>query len=76
MQRLGVTPRLIELARLLWVLCPSNPIEACALAKPSSPPLTPTGCLPDYSLYSSWPVRVRLPRLLWPKPRITQDVYY
>lgn len=69
----GEAPGLPELARLLWGSCPANPTHSTQRTKPSSHPLP---CLPSYSHRSSWPARLQPPRLLWPRPLITQDVYY
>lgn len=69
----GEAPGLPELSRLMWGSCPPNPTHFAQGAKPSSHPLP---CLPSYSHRSSWPARLQPPRLLWPRPLITQDVYY
>lgn len=69
----GEARGLPELAHLLWRSCPPNPTHSTQGTKPSSHPLP---CLPSYSHRSSWPAWLQPPRLLWPRPLITQDVYY
>lgn len=69
----GEAPGPPEVAHLLWAPRPPNPTEPTPSpqAKPSSRPLA---CLRSYSHGSSWPAPLQPPRLLRPRPLITQDV--
>lgn len=68
----------------VWICCGScthQTLPTPTALRPNPPhtshlPSCPPALLPGYSHRSSWSTRLRPPRLLRPRPLITQDAYY